>query len=126
MSSSEGTGAPISLQDSLDLLHKLSTESVKVQAIYRAAEGGIRASTSGFVRRAPDDTLWVMYDPECARSPFVGFDPALAVVRKYGDERALMDGGETPFGIRFRSALGFVFIDGSKLSIFECAEPDKS
>ena len=52
----------------------------------------------------------------------IAFDPTSFVIRKYGDERSMLDKGETPFGIRFRSLLTFVFEDGSKLAIFEFAE----
>jgi hypothetical protein len=122
--SSEGTGASISLQDAIDLLHKLNMESTKVQVIFTAAEGRVRSCLAGVVRHAADDTLWVMEDPDRPGSPFVSFDPALSVIRKYGDERAMLNEGEGPFNLRFRSTLILVFRDGSILSLFEIADKD--
>lgn len=122
--SSEGTGSPITLQVTMDLLHKLSTESRKVQALFTSADGRTRASLAGVIRYVPDGTLWVLQDPETPGSPFLGFDPALFVVRKYGDERSMLGGGEGPFGLHFRSALTFIFGDGSTLGLFEFADTD--
>ena len=102
--SSEGTGSPISQQDAIDLLHKLMTESTKVQGVFISSVGRVRASMTGVIRVAPDDTFWVV-EPGRVRGPMLAFDPTHSVVRKYGDERALLDGGETPFGFRFRSSL---------------------
>lgn len=123
--SSEGTGSPISAQDALDLLHKLITELTKVQAVFTAAEGRVRTSLSGRITLAPDDTLWVMYDNDRPMEPFFAFDPDLAIVRKYGDFRSMLDGGEGPFDLRFRSVLGFVFKDGSTLALFEFSGEDE-
>jgi hypothetical protein len=114
----EGAGSPISQQDAVDLLHKLITESAKVVALYRAAEGRVSASVEGLIRLAPDGTLWVV-ESSRERGPMIGFDPALFVIRKYGDTRAMRDGGNTPFGTKFRSVLVFAFVDGSTLGIHE-------
>jgi hypothetical protein len=122
--SSEGTGASISLQDAMDLLHKLNTESTKVQAIFTAAAGRVRSCLAGTIRHSPDGTLWVMEDPDMAGGPFLAFDPALSVLRKYGDERAMLNKGEGPFDRRFRSLLILVFEDGSILSLFEFLSAD--
>ena len=48
--SSGGTGSPISRQDANDLLQKLITESVKVQAMF-VGRGSVTASVRGFVTR---------------------------------------------------------------------------
>ena len=124
--SSEGTGSPISRQETLDLLNKLSTESRKVQAMFTAADGSISACLDGVIRYAPDGGLWVMHSPDVPRAPFLSFDPALFVVRKYGDKRALRNEGETPSGARFSSALSFIFGNGSTLAIFEFADDEES
>jgi hypothetical protein len=121
--SSEGTGASISLQDASDLLHKLSTESTKVEALFTGTEGGIRSTLSGVLRYAPDGAIWVMPDPDLKGGPFIAFDPSVSILRKYGDERALLSKGEGPFGLRFRSLLTFAFRDGSTLSLFEFSDP---
>jgi hypothetical protein len=122
--SSEGTGAPISLQDALDLLHKLNTESTRVQALFTGTEASVRSSLVGVIRRAQGNILWVTEDPDRPGSPFLAFDPTVSVIRKYGDERAMLNAGEGPFGFRFRSLLILVFKDGSILSLFEFADTD--
>jgi hypothetical protein len=124
--SSEGTGAPISVQDANDLLHKFSTESTRMQALLTGAVAGIRAAVVGVVRGAQDNTVWVVQDPDVVGSPFIGFDPAASVLRKYGDERAMLNKGEHPSGFRFRSILTFAFKDGSTVSVFETAESDET
>ncbi len=119
--SSEGSGSPISAQDAIDLLHKLMMESTKVLAVFTSTVGKVRASVEGVIRSAPNATFWVV-ELDRVRGPMIAFDPTSFVIRKYGDERSMLDKGETPFGIRFRSLLTFVFEDGSKLAIFEFAE----
>jgi hypothetical protein len=121
--SSEGTGAPISQQDAMDLLHKLMTESTKVVANFRCSDGRVKASVVGLIRSAPDGALWVV-DPEVPLGSMLSFDPSLFTVRKYGDGRSMLDGGETPFGTRIRSLLTFVFAEGSTLGIFDFSDPD--
>ena len=122
--SSEGVGSPISEQDAMDLLHKLITESTKVVALFTSTEGRVRASLEGIIRLAPDGTCWVVEQPD-KRGPMICFDPALFVIRKYGDSRLMSDGGDTPFGLRFRSALTFAFEGGSTLALFELADPSE-
>ena len=119
--SSEGTGSPISQQDAMDLLHKLITESTKVMALFTSTEGRVRASLEGIIRLGPDGTLWVVEQADKI-GPMICFDPSLFVVRKYGDARSMSDKGDTPFGMRFRSALSFVFEGGSTLALFEVAD----
>jgi hypothetical protein len=119
--SPEGTGSPISAQDAVDLLQKLMMESTKVFALFTATVGRVRASVEGVIRAAPDETFWVI-DEDRPRPAMIAFDPALFVVRKYGDERAMLDAGDTPFGVSFHSQLSFVFEDGSTLTVLEFAE----
>lgn len=120
--SSEGTGSLISVQESLDLLHKLMTESTKVQAIFNSPVGRVCSMVCGVIMHSPNETLWVRESSEATNAPCLAFDPRLTVERRYGDERSMDGGGETPFGFRFRSVLTFIFEDGSTLGIFEFAE----
>ncbi len=120
--SSEGVGSPISQQDAIDLLHKLITESTKVVALFTSTEGRVRASLEGVISCAPDGTFWVVEQAD-KRGPMICFDPSLFVIRKYGDARLMTDGGDTSFGMRFRSALTFAFEGGSTLALFEVADP---
>ena len=58
--SSRGTGADISAQDANDLLHKLITESTKVQAAFAGVIPGLAFSLSGVLKVSPDKGLvWV-------------------------------------------------------------------
>jgi hypothetical protein len=117
--SSPGTGSDITPQEANDLLARLITESVKVQAIF-AGRGGVSASVAGLVRVAPDGTLWVIERDEVG-APHIAFDPRIAVSRKYGDTRAFAppDRGSFPGMPPLISAICFVFPDTSQLSLFE-------
>jgi hypothetical protein len=116
--SSPGTGSDISLSVTMDLLHKLITESRKVHAFFACPSLAITATLSGVVRvRASDKTLWVMDLDDPVFGPKLSFNPSLAVVRKYGDSRAFP---QPPEGMpTFSFALSFLFEDGSHLGLFE-------
>lgn len=118
--SSPGTGSDISEQVVADLLHKLMTESAKVQAIFTCPTAGVQAVVSGVLRRRESDgTLWVMDLDDLLFGPKLRIDPFLAVVRKYGDDRAMRPSpDDMP---KFTSALSFIFADGSTLGLFEFA-----
>jgi hypothetical protein len=120
--SSEGTGSPISVDEAIDLLQKFSTESTRVQVIFTGSVAGIRSAVIGVVRRSFDDSIWVMEDPDAVGSSFVGFDPSVSILRRYGDDRSMLDRGGPPSGFRFKSMLTFGFRDGSTISLFEFAD----
>jgi hypothetical protein len=120
--SSPGTGSDITPKDANDLLHKLITESIKVEATYSSGSVGLTASVRGLVSLAPDGTLWITERSEIG-TPHIAFNPSLAVIRKYGDRRAFKPGGRassvTP---RLTSALCFVFADRSQVGLFEISD----
>ena len=116
--SSLGQGSDITLQEALDLLHKLMTESTKVVA-YLSVSPKVRATVFGKIKPAPDDTLWVT-DEELRVPPMISFDPNLAVRRTYGDDRTLspFPSGTLESWPRFASVLCFIFPDGEQLALF--------
>jgi hypothetical protein len=118
---SSGTGSDISEQDLADLLHKLITESTKVQAMFSCPSCGVRSKLRGVVRLSPDDTFCI--EPEHDGLEFMlSFDPFLAVIRKYGDERSMTNRGELSPDLQFASILSFAFADGSTLALFAVKE----
>ncbi len=114
--SSPGSGSDITEQEANDLLHKLITESTKVQVVFSAV-GGISAIMQGAPKLLPDGTVCIAGGTDFS-SPQVIFDPRLAVSRKYGDRRAF---SRPPRHLEERgapsleSALFFGFKDGSQL-----------
>ena len=119
---SPGTGAPITPQDALDLLHKLATEVTKVQVSFTCAGCGVSVAARGFLKIAPNGTFGIVREDESPASVLLTFDPSLAVRRTYGDERSMPEGNTTPGGLRLASALCFLFPDGSSLALFEVGE----
>ena len=116
---SSGTGSDISREDAVKLLHKLITESIKVQAIFRG-RGGTGATVQGTVsspeagvilvserRRPDDDTL------------FFGLTDVATF--KYGDTRAFPASTGTAGTPTLTSALCFIYPDGSQIVLFEIA-----
>lgn len=118
------SSSDVSPQEFNDLLHKLITESAKIQAIFKCSAGRVRSTLRGVLRVFPDGTLFVAEPERSKTGPMLSFDPSLAVVRKYGDDRSIEEGGDFrfSFGMRFSSALSFVFADGSTFSLFEINE----
>jgi hypothetical protein len=121
MSSPTG-GIPVGAQQAIDLLHKLITESTKVQAMYFNPASGVRASVWGIARLSGDGLVHVLEREHESDTPSIGFDPSLAVLCRYGDGRVL----QTPdaagfFKQHFSSALTFTFADGAILALFEFA-----
>jgi hypothetical protein len=118
--SSQGSGADISEQEADDLLHKLITESTKVQAAFAGAIAGLAFLLTGILKVSPG-LVWVTAGDTLA-APHISFDPAQAVERKYADLRAFPGATDTLVAAgapRFASALVFVFPDRSQLSLFE-------
>lgn len=115
---SSGTSSPISRQDARDLLHKLITESTKVQLVL-SSTWGTSAVIAGRLAAFREGKLCVR-DGDEQRSPLVMFDFANAASFTYGDNRAFS--GETVAGGPFlSSALTLVFPDGLTLTLFEIA-----
>jgi len=111
-------GEGISLQEAVDLLHKLREESSQVQAIYSGSDG-VSSVLRGIVRPPIDDGLWsVVSQYETTRSA-LSFDLNLATTRRFGDETSMPGTASFPFRFRFACALCFGFGDGSTLHLFE-------
>jgi hypothetical protein len=114
---SSGTGSDITLQDAMDLLHKLMTEFTKVVASLSVSSA--RATVVGTVKIAEDGTFWVTDNGKPVPS-VIAFDPRLAVRRTYGDDRTLspLPEGSPENSPRFASALCFDFGNGTQLCLF--------
>jgi hypothetical protein len=113
----------LSQQEFNDLLLKLITESTKVQAMFSHPSVGVRAIMSGSITIAPFGGLWVVERPGDSMGSTLTFDPSMAVVRKYGDERSIDDAELFgSFQQHFSSALSFAFADESSFIIFEIKE----
>ena len=112
---SEGTGSEISPQEAADLLHRLITESIKVQAVFTS--GMVITTVNGLIRLGPSDTVCVAHGKDPG-TPMLVFAPSSAVSRRYGDDRAF---SQIPAGPRLSSALVFVMPDKSQVAIFEIA-----
>jgi hypothetical protein len=116
--SSSGTASDITAQDASDLLHKLITESTKVQVAFRSAMGVV-ATLAGVITVAHEGQFCIQGRDEVPPS-LVMFTPSLASVYKYGDHRAFTP-DTLAIGPSFASALTFVFADNSTLTLFEIA-----
>ena len=118
--SSQGTGSEISKQDAADLLHKLITESAKVQAVFRG-RGSVGAGVIGPVSRGLGN-LVIVKRGAAVDDPFLSFDPWDATVFKYGDSRTFPDPSRLVSGApKFISVLCFVYPDGAQVLLFEIA-----
>lgn len=115
---SPGTGADISERDAADLLHKLITESIRVQALFLGCDS-VATGLVGRVFIGPDHMVWVRPGEERSE-PFLRFDPAAAVGFKYGDTRAFPN-IPIPGDLRLASALIFIFPDQTQMALFEIA-----
>lgn len=116
--SSAGSGADISERDAADLLHKLVTESLRVQALF-LGQGSVATGLVGRVFIGPDELIWVR-EGENRSEPFLRFNPAAATAFKYGDTRAFPD-IPIPGDLRLASALIFIYGDGTQMALFEIA-----
>jgi len=120
--SSPGTGADITALEAHDLLNKWMTESTKVQAAL-STPLGLVACVMGVLLPLPGGIVGVAASPLPPLTTFVGFNPALAVRRKYGDTRAFPADKtrDVPGAPKLLSALNFVFADDSQITLFEVA-----
>jgi hypothetical protein len=77
--------------------------------------------------RREDATFWLMDLADLRFGSKLSFNPSLALVRKYGDRRALgVDFPEDfPASMRFTFAISLLFGDGSTVGLFELASEDE-
>jgi hypothetical protein len=127
--SSFGTGSDISPQEASDLLHKLITESVTVQAVLSVGGcPGLYAALVGKVRPAgPGDIRVLEREQDGATVPQIAFNPSLATTRKYADIRAFPQAtiaqiAAMPGTPKFVSALIFAYPDNSMVALYEREE----
>ncbi len=119
--SSSGTGARITKEEATDLLHKLITESTKVQSAFGSGAGAV----AGITKLGPDGSIAVMPKDAVVGAPTLSFKLSEVVVYTYADARAMPDNGRTtPDGPTFSFALCFVLRDGSQFSLFAFREAD--
>src|ERR1700730_5893005 len=77
----------LSPQEADDLLHKLITESTRVQGAFVSPLSGVRAVVWGVIRVSSTGLLNIVEREDDTTSPIICFDPSRAVLRK--DERPL-------------------------------------
>ncbi len=111
-------GEGISLQEAVDLLHKLREESAQVQAIYSGSDG-VSSVLRGIVQPPIEDGLWSVVSQYEITGSALSFDLNSATTKRFGDEASMSGAALFPFRFRFASALCFGFSDGSTLHLFE-------
>jgi hypothetical protein len=115
--SSPGTASDISPQEAADLLHKLITESTKLQVTFRGSNG-VSAGLVGVIGMGAPDLVVAKPDTAPDDAPFVSFKPGLATVFKYAAGLAIPDLPNSP---RFSSALALIYPDDSQIALMEFA-----
>ena len=118
--SSPGTGSDISRKDAVDLLRKLITESIKVQAMF-VGRGGVTAAVQGTVS-SPQNGLILVSERRSPADASLCFGLADVKTFKYGDNRAFPSSTGIPGTPRLSNALCFVYPDGAHIALFEIAE----
>jgi hypothetical protein len=117
----------ISMQDALDLLHKLRTESTKVLAVFlrHGPSSGARATAGvvGVVWGA--DGLFAVSTRSDFKESFLGFHPKLASSFKYGDDDRIV-GNLLPTWPSPYSVLSFCYDDECIVALFEHTEIDSA
>jgi hypothetical protein len=121
--SSEGTGVGIGFDEAMLILHKLMTESTKVQASFEGP-GHVNASVSGTVEIDETGRVFVRAGREPGAS-FLAFDPNEAASCKYAD--TVSRGAPPRFspprgGPLLSSVLCFVFPGKESVCLFEVVE----
>src|ERR1700722_7802877 len=119
--SSQGTGSDISRQDATDLLHKLITESTKVQAMF-VGRGGVTASVRGTVS-CPRDGAVMVSERRGPTDAALCFGLKDVSTFKYGDNRAFPGSSAVPGTPHLSSAICFVYPDGAQVVLFETTAP---
>jgi hypothetical protein len=120
MDSSGGTASDISRREANDLLHKLITESIKLQAVFWG-RGGVLVTLIGTATTPQPDTVLISE----RRSPtdaslLFGLKDVSAF--KYGDNRAFPGVSGIPGTPRLASALCLVYPDNTQVVLFEIAK----
>jgi hypothetical protein len=115
--SSQGTASDISRQEADDLLHKLITESTKVQAVF-TGRGAVAAMVTGLVSRLGEGIILVT-EGKFGTDPSFCFGTRDVSHFRYGDSRAFTGGSPLPPILRFTSALCFTYPDGASVVLFE-------
>jgi hypothetical protein len=117
------SSSPLKPQELNDLLHKLITESTKVEAIFSCPPSGLSGSVSGFLRVDSNGGHSVSERDE-PKNVFLLFDPSRAVDVRYGDRRAFKDSPAKLdfFTQNFASSLSLTFVDGTRLLLLEVAD----
>jgi len=116
-----GSGTSISEKEAVDLLSRLRTERLKVQAIHVSPDG-VSSTMLGCLRSRVDDHLWAIISEEEKRGTALSFDLSTAIARRFGDENSMRADAAFPFRFRFDSALSFAFQGGSTLALFEVVD----
>lgn len=114
--STPGVEADISVSEAADLLHKLRTESAKVQVLFHG-RGGLAAGVTGFVLPGPFGLVVIKPSDE-AEDPFFIFNPHVATSFKYAHNSSLPP-LPIPGQSRLISSLLFIYPDQSQITIFE-------
>ena len=112
--SSQGAGANISAEDAIDLLQRLITESIKIQAMF-VGRGSVTAALRGFVSWQSDGVVQITERLD-VNSASLCFGIRDVVAFTYGDDRAF---GGTVIGPRLTSGLCFLYPDGAQVALFE-------
>ena len=114
----------LSPQEADDLLHKLITESTRVQGAFVSPVSGVRAVVWGVIRVSSTGLLNIVEREDDTTSPIICFDPSRAVLRKYGDERSIKENPAVAefFKQHFRCAVTLAFEDGSLIALLEFAD----
>ena len=114
----QGTGSDITRQDANDLLQRLITEAIKVQAVFIGRS--VAAKTIGVASRPENDVIGVT-EGKVATDSSLSFGLTEVVGFKYGDSRSFPGLTPKPGAPRFASALCFVYPDGAQVILFEIA-----
>jgi hypothetical protein len=117
-SSQLGNVDDLTVPESIVLLHRLSTESTKVQLMFTSSSG-VLFTAQGTLKSLEGGQFGVAREDG---SSSLQFNPSLAVTRKFGDSRALrlttFPRLVKPGELTLTSALLFAFSDGSKLAFW--------
>jgi len=114
------SSARLTPQEASDLLHKLMTDSIKVQAAFFVPASQVTVFVRGLVA-FHEDMVEIGGGPDPA-SPSLRFNFGSSTGATYGDRRAFSGTPhESFFDFGFSSALGLLFQD-SVLMLFEVTE----
>ena len=109
------SSSQVSPSEALDLLHKLITESTKVQACILG--DGFTSVVIGRLEVDPSGKI-IVKDRDEPNSPFIVFDLSRAFSVRYGEARGDSVGAGV-FRRDFTSAMAFQFKNGGTVTLFE-------